>query len=100
MVIGINVYYLTTGYVGWMVHSTLPKAATICISIIVFPLMAIYLMAVLYLTFRKDREVTFLDVAKEGMPDQTQLEKGLGIDQAKTDEVPYREDLADIPLSR
>ncbi|KAF3774326.1 Metal transporter [Nymphaea thermarum] len=105
MVIGINVYYLTTGFVGWMVHSTLPKAATICISVLVFPLMAVYLAAVLYLTFRKDRAVTFSDVTKIGIPDHTQLEKGLAVDNnrtdvAETDEVPYREDLADIPFSR
>ncbi|KAI3442698.1 uncharacterized protein J3R85_000946, partial [Psidium guajava] len=82
--IGINIYYLSTGFVGWLINSSLPKVANVFIGILVFPLMAIYIIAVIYLTFRKDTVKTFAD------------------DPAKSDispdQLPYREDLADIPL--
>ncbi|GLT41397.1 hypothetical protein SLA2020_154640 [Shorea laevis] len=88
--VGINVYYLSTGFVGWLIHSHLHKVGKVFIGILVFPLMAIYILAVIYLTFRKDTVITYAEPTK---PDQ--MERGLDqIDQG----VPYREDLADIPL--
>ncbi|OVA12788.1 Natural resistance-associated macrophage like [Macleaya cordata] len=96
-IIGINIYYLSTGFVGWLIHNNMPKVANVFIGLIVFPFMAIYILSVIYLTFRKDRAVTFIDV-----PDgqHNRLEKGVkksGQDDDE-DEVPYREDLAHIPL--
>ncbi|MCI27143.1 metal transporter Nramp5-like, partial [Trifolium medium] len=41
-IIGINVYYLITAFVGWLIHSSLPKVANVFIGMIVFPLMALY----------------------------------------------------------
>ncbi|GMN45549.1 hypothetical protein TIFTF001_014740 [Ficus carica] len=95
-IIGINIYYLSTGFVGWLIHSSLPKVANVFIGIIVFPLMAIYIIAVIYLTFRKDVVVTFIEPEKNDPVAQIQMEggqttTGFGV-------VPYREDLADIPL--
>ena len=58
-IIGINVYYLLTGFMGWLIHGSLPRAANVLVGIVVFPLMAMYVMAVLYLMFSKDRVVTF-----------------------------------------
>ncbi|KAL5982761.1 hypothetical protein ACLOJK_016837 [Asimina triloba] len=98
MLIGINVYYLSTGFVGWLIHNKLPKVANVFIGLIVFPLMAVYLLSIIYLTFRKDKAVTFVDPI-EGP--QIQMEKGLhGVPTGnhRMDEIPYREDLADIPL--
>lgn len=97
-IIGINVYYLITGFVGWLVHSSLPKVANVFIGIVVFPLMAIYILAVVYLMFRKDRAVTFIEPTKLGPGDH--LEKGIGHSDGalSLDNIPYREDLADIPL--
>ncbi|XP_059630230.1 metal transporter Nramp7.2-like [Cornus florida] len=94
-IIGINIYYLSTSFVGWLIHSSLPKAANIFIGIIVFPLMAIYILAVIYLMFRKDTVVTFIDPNA-----QSHIENGHGNTEEMTelDRVPYREDLADIPL--
>ncbi|PIN17058.1 Mn2+ and Fe2+ transporters of the NRAMP family [Handroanthus impetiginosus] len=89
-IIGINIYYLSTGFVDWLIHNNLPKVGNIFIGIIVFPLMAIYIGSVLYLMFRKDKVVTFIQPAKF---DPTQMESGLEMEHA-----PYREDLADIPL--
>lgn len=93
-IIGINVYYLSTAFVGWLIKNDLPKTANIFIGIVVFPLMAVYVIAVIYLTFRKDTVVTFIDPTP-----QNGMEKGLG--STETDGVgslPYREDLAHIPL--
>ncbi|XP_077231702.1 metal transporter Nramp7.2-like [Tasmannia lanceolata] len=100
--VGINIYYLSTAYVGWLIQSTLPKGANVFISIIVFPLMVIYILSILYLTFRKDKVVTFVDTTPHlESSTQTQLEKGsfhgTTIDHGM-DEVPYREDLSEIPL--
>ncbi|XP_044474971.1 metal transporter Nramp5-like [Mangifera indica] len=99
-IIGINVYYLSTGFVGWLIHNDLPKVGNVFISIIVFPLMAIYLLAIIYLAFRKDTVVTFIEPTKEDPVAQTNLENGLVYPnrQMELGHVPYIEDLADIPL--
>ncbi|XP_052201385.1 metal transporter Nramp5-like isoform X2 [Diospyros lotus] len=99
--IGINIYYLSTAFVGWIIHSTLPKFATVLIGIIVFPIMAVYIVAVIYLMFRKDTVVTFVDPTKIAHDAQAQLETGgNGAKEAQSEPglVPYRQDLADIPL--
>ena len=76
-VMSINIYYLATGYVNWLIHNDLPKVGNVFIGIIVFPLMAIYLIAVLYLTFRKDTVVTFIVPEKDYRSDPTNMEKKL-----------------------
>ncbi|KAH7832820.1 hypothetical protein Vadar_000262 [Vaccinium darrowii] len=85
-IIGINIYFLSTSFVGWVIHSTLPKAATVFIAILVFPMMAVCVASVIYLMWRKDTVVTFIDTTKNDTTDHD------------SDLVPYREDLADIPL--
>lgn len=90
-IMGINIYYLSTSFVGWMIHSTLPKAATVLIAILVFPIMAVYIVSIIYLMWRKDTVVTFIDTTKNDTNDQA------GIDH-DSDLVPYREDLAVIPF--
>ncbi|KAJ6774188.1 METAL TRANSPORTER NRAT1-RELATED [Salix purpurea] len=52
-IISINIYYLSTGFVGWLLHNNLPKVGNVFIGIMVFPLMAIYILSVAYLAFRK-----------------------------------------------
>ncbi|XP_009385111.2 metal transporter Nramp5-like [Musa acuminata AAA Group] len=95
--IGINIYFLSTSFVDWIIHSSLPRPVTVLIGIVVFPFMAVYVLAILYLAFRKDRVVTFVDKS-----DSSQIEMEDGVhpsDGNKATEVmPYREDLADIPL--
>ncbi|XP_077251469.1 metal transporter Nramp7.2-like [Tasmannia lanceolata] len=97
--IAINIYYLSTGFVAWIINNSLPKAANIFIGIIVFPLMIIYVLSVIYLTFRKDKVVTFIDTSHSST--QTQMEKGTFHATTSShgmDEIPYREDLVDVPL--
>ncbi|KAF5806289.1 putative NRAMP family protein [Helianthus annuus] len=96
-IIGINIYYLITAFVGWLIHSSLPKVANVFIGIIVFPAMAIYIVSVIYLMFRKDVVVTFSEPEKVDPNSQISLENGqYGADRSL--DAPYREDLADIPL--
>ncbi|XP_047323265.1 metal transporter Nramp5-like [Impatiens glandulifera] len=98
-IVGINIYYLSTAFVGWLIHSSLPKVANVFIAILVFPVMAIYVISVIYLMFRKDKMVTFIDTSKfdpNNNTQQTRMENGK--DVYDEDFVPYREDLADIPL--
>lgn len=61
LLVAINIYFLSTSFVSWLIHSSLPTVAKVLIGIIVFPLMAVYILAVIYLTFRKDTAVTFVD---------------------------------------
>lgn len=96
-IIGINVYYLSTAFVGWILHNNLPKVGNVFIGILVFPLMAVYLIAVIYLMFRKDTVVTYIE-PKDDPIAQAQMENGLGNSIAPMDHLHYREDLADIPL--
>lgn len=91
-IIGINVYYLSTAFVDWLIHARhLHMVGKVIIGILVFPLMAIYLLGIIYLAFRKDTVVTYVELTK---PDQ--MEGGLN----QLDTVPYREDLAEIPLPK
>ncbi|KAL4295549.1 hypothetical protein GQ457_12G016070 [Hibiscus cannabinus] len=79
-IIGINVYYLTTAFVDWLIHNDLPKIGNVMIGIIVFPLMVLYIIAVIYLTFRKDVVVTYIQPQKdEPIDTQTQAAFDLSI---------------------
>ncbi|KAF5444735.1 hypothetical protein F2P56_033843 [Juglans regia] len=99
-IIGINIYYLSTGFVDWLIHNSLPKVANVFVGILVFPLMVVYILAVIYLTFRKDAVVTFIDPTKDDPAAQNNMEHGRGgADRpGQVDRIPYREDLADIPF--
>ncbi|KAH1255831.1 Metal transporter Nramp5 [Glycine max] len=95
--IGINVYYLCTAFVGWLIHNNLPKVANVFIGIIVFPLMAVYAVAIIYLAFRKDTVQTHIETKNEPAM-QTHTERGFTANgQLELSQVTYREDLADIP---
>ncbi|KAL1309860.1 metal transporter Nramp7.2 [Arachis hypogaea] len=98
-IIGINVYYLITAFVGWLIHNSLPKVGNVFIGIIVFPLMAIYVGSVIYLTFRKDNVQTYIET-KDNTAMQTHVEKGFmnSNGELELNHGPIREDLADIPL--
>ncbi|KAJ4967487.1 hypothetical protein NE237_019336 [Protea cynaroides] len=78
-IIGINVYYLIIGFVDWLIHNSLPKVSNVFIGIFVFPIMALYILSVIYLTFRKDTAVTFIDAPKLDHNIQTQMEKGFDV---------------------
>jgi len=54
-IIGINIYYLTTSFGEWLVHNGLPKVASVFIGLMVFPLMGLYVVGILYLTFRREK---------------------------------------------
>ncbi|KAF5467935.1 hypothetical protein F2P56_012139 [Juglans regia] len=95
-IIGINIYYLSTGFVGWLLHNHLPKVANVFVGLIVFPLMAIYILAVIYLTFRKDTAITYIEPTKDTPAAQNNMERGRP--GSELNRIPYREDLADIPL--
>ncbi|KAI7740857.1 hypothetical protein M8C21_006499 [Ambrosia artemisiifolia] len=99
-IIGINIYYLITAFVGWLIHSSLPKVANVFIGIIVFPAMAIYILSVIYLMFRKDVVVTFIEPEKVDPNAEINMENGqYSVDKRPgLTNAPYREDLADIPL--
>ncbi|XP_059630311.1 metal transporter Nramp7.2-like [Cornus florida] len=100
-IIGINIYYLTTGFINWLIHNNLPKVANVLVGMVVFPLMAIYISSVIYLMFRKDKVETWVETTKLENPNaQTIMEDGHGNSAVLPglDRVPFREDLADIPL--
>ncbi|XP_030520657.1 metal transporter Nramp5-like [Rhodamnia argentea] len=99
-IIGINIYYLSTGFVDWLIHNSLPRVANVFVGIIVFPLMAVYIFAIIYLTFRRDTVVTFIEPTKHNPTRSGNVESGLkdADGEEEEDEIPYREDLADIPL--
>ncbi|WOG99699.1 hypothetical protein DCAR_0519054 [Daucus carota subsp. sativus] len=98
-IIGINIYYLTTTFINWILHNGLHIIANVFIGIVVFPLMAVYIISVIYLMFRKDVAITFVEKTKLDNVVQTRMETG-DRDTEMIDQVPYREDLADIPLPR
>ncbi|KAM3683077.1 hypothetical protein ACJW30_12G117600 [Castanea mollissima] len=98
---GFNMYYLITAFVGWLIYNKLPKIANVFVEIIVFPLMLVYVLAILYLTFRKDTAVTFIEPITLDHPVvQNNMEHGLSnsCEVVEADRIPYREDFAEIQL--
>ncbi|KXG29392.1 metal transporter NRAT1 [Sorghum bicolor] len=97
----VNTYFLVWTYVDWLVHSDgrLPKYATALLSVVVFALMAAYLVFVVYLTFRRDAVATYVPVSERA---QAQVEAGGGAQAVADDDadqpVPLRKDLADASM--
>lgn len=56
--IGINMYYLSTSWLGWLTHHHLPKATSVLATAIVIPGMIFYIGMLVYLTFKKETAVT------------------------------------------
>ncbi|KAJ3683476.1 hypothetical protein LUZ60_013703 [Juncus effusus] len=77
MVIGINIYFLSTSFVGWLIHSGLPKYANILIGILGFPFMAIYIISIIYLTIRKESDLNLCEASMV-----SKIEIGKGIDSS------------------
>ncbi|KAL8482215.1 hypothetical protein ACS0TY_028388 [Phlomoides rotata] len=98
-IIGINIYYLTKAFVGWLIHNSLPKVGNVFIGILVFPFIAVYVISVIYLMFRKDKVATFIDPTKFDPIAQAQMESGHEGGVQLQQRLPYREDLADVTLS-
>jgi hypothetical protein len=92
----VNTYFLVWTYVDWLVHNHLPKYANALVSIVVFSLMAAYLVFVVYLTFRRDTVSTYVPVSERA---QGQVEAGGAqavASAADADQpAPFRKDLAD-----
>lgn len=95
----VNTYFLVWTYIDWLAHNHLPRYANALVSVVVFALMAAYLVAVVYLTFRKDTVVTYIPVAErvQGQAEAGRapvLASGADGDQP----APYRKDLADASM--
>ncbi|XP_071701784.1 metal transporter Nramp7.2-like [Rutidosis leptorrhynchoides] len=97
-IIGINIYYLSTAFVDWLIHNSLPKVANVFIGMIVFPIMAVYVLSVIYLVARKDVVVTYIEPTKLDPSAQANMENGGVNSELELTNSPYREDLADIPF--
>ncbi|KAJ1270448.1 hypothetical protein BS78_06G052900 [Paspalum vaginatum] len=53
VIVGVNIYFFCTSLISWLVHSELPRIVNVIISTLVFPFMAAYIAALIYLIFRK-----------------------------------------------
>ncbi|KAG2571357.1 metal transporter Nramp4-like isoform X4 [Panicum virgatum] len=53
VIMGINIYSFSTSFISWLVHSELPRILSAIISTLVFPFMAAYIAALIYLVFKK-----------------------------------------------
>ncbi|KAF6170568.1 hypothetical protein GIB67_031976 [Kingdonia uniflora] len=95
-----NIYYLMSTFVDWLLHNHLPKVGKIFIGIFVFPLITVYITAIIYLACRKDRAVTFIDSTELDPNAQISMEGGLNtMDQTSGSyDIPYRDDLAEMTL--
>jgi hypothetical protein len=94
----VNTYFLVWTYVDWLVHNHLPKYANAFASVLVFALTAVYLVAVVYLTFRKDTVVTYVPLSDRA---QAQVEAGGALPASAADQdqpAPFRKDLADASI--
>ncbi|XP_058098953.1 metal transporter Nramp6.1-like isoform X4 [Magnolia sinica] len=87
--IGVNMYFLNTMFVGWFVHNHLWKAGSILVVIVVFPCMVLYVGMLVYLMFRKETNVALSTPLEMDMvsPNQAQLEKGAHVNGPKVQEL-------------
>jgi natural resistance-associated macrophage protein len=53
VIISINTYFFCNSFISWLVYSDLPRFAKAIISTLVFPFMAAYVAAVIYLARKK-----------------------------------------------
>ncbi|CAL5032838.1 unnamed protein product [Urochloa decumbens] len=53
VIVGINIYFFCTSFLSWLVHSELPRIVNAIISTLVFPFMAAYITALIYLVFKR-----------------------------------------------
>ncbi|KAF8685923.1 hypothetical protein HU200_043843 [Digitaria exilis] len=95
----VNTYFLVWTYVDWLAHNHLHKYANVLVSIVVFALMAAYLVFVVYLTFRRDTVSTYVPVSERA---QGQVEAGGAPAVAAAADAdqpaPFRKDLADASM--
>lgn len=96
LTIVISIYFLTTSFVGWLIHGSLRIFTKVLMGIPVFALMLAYLASMAYLTFRKDTVSTV--VADSSRFNNQNHPMTAGGDLEGNDPMPYREDLADIPF--
>eukprot|EP01018_Ginkgo_biloba_P031185 Gb_39414 [translate_table: standard] len=73
----INMYYLGTSFVKWLIHNQLPKVGVAFIGILGFGGMIVYLGGIIYLAFRKDKEVTYLLPFEESIGNESNHEQGM-----------------------
>ncbi|CAE5964747.1 unnamed protein product [Arabidopsis arenosa] len=58
LIMGINIYYLVSSFIKLLIHSHMKLALVIFCGILGFAGIALYLAAIAYLVFRKNREAT------------------------------------------
>ncbi|KAF7814499.1 Metal transporter Nramp6 [Senna tora] len=60
LIMAINIYYLVTGFIKLLLHSDIKMVGKVFLGILGFSGIAVYLAAIAYLVFRKNRESTHL----------------------------------------
>lgn len=90
-IVGINVYYLSRDFVDWLIPNHIPTVGKVFVGILVFPLMVIYILAIIYLTFREDTVFTYVEP-----PELDELDNGIA--QMNDPGVSRRENLTQIYL--
>ncbi|XP_021906484.1 metal transporter Nramp6-like [Carica papaya] len=60
LIMGINIYYLVSSFIKLLIHSHMKLVAIVFLGILGFSGIAIYLAAIAYLVFRKNKEATHL----------------------------------------
>nr|BAX09095.1 natural resistance-associated macrophage protein [Cryptomeria japonica] len=98
----INIQYLVTSFVKWLIHNKLPKVGVAFIGILGFAGMIAYLGGILYLAFRKDKEVTYLLPLEESIAIESNCTQGYNKDaelHGPFGAIP-REDIVSMQLPR
>ncbi|XP_024516358.1 metal transporter Nramp6 [Selaginella moellendorffii] len=65
-VITINMYFLITSFVKWLIHGHLAKAGRVVIGLLVFKAILAYLVTLCYLAFRTETKPTYIVPPNEG----------------------------------
>ncbi|XP_043817560.1 metal transporter Nramp1-like isoform X1 [Manihot esculenta] len=76
LIMAINIYYLATGFIKILLHGHLEVVEVVFLGIFGFSAMALYLAAIAYLVFRKNKEATHLLALTT--PESRQMSNELG----------------------
>ena len=72
VIMGINIYFFSTSFIRWLVHSELPRILSTIISTLIFPFMAAYIGALIYLVFKKVN--VFVPLPSTSVSNETEVE--------------------------
>ncbi|KAK1321756.1 Metal transporter Nramp1 [Acorus calamus] len=73
----INLYFISTSFIGWFTRGRLSKVGSILTAVVLFPTMMLYMAMVVYLTLRSETPSSSPDtMVSDQIPSETKVDNG------------------------